>query len=437
MRITSSIEEGDFFSNKVLLGAMENCNKNSSSLHCMGLISPGGVHSHTDHLLALVKMAKENGVKKIFVHCFMDGRDVPPKSGKEYIETLEKQLKEIGAGKIATVSGRYYAMDRDNRWDRVEKAYAALVYGEGDMCKNAVEAMEKSYAQDVTDEFVVPSVMTRCSRPIGKISDKDSVVFFNFRPDRAREISRALTEAEFDGFERRIAPKNLYYVTMTRYDEKLTNVHIAFEPEKTPAHMFAEYLAKSSKKQLRIAETEKYAHVTFFFNSGVEEPFEGEDRILIPSPKVATYDLKPSMSAYEVTDAVIEQIKRDYYDVIILNFANCDMVGHTGVMSAAVEAVKTVDECVGRIYELIKERGDVMFITADHGNAEQMADPVTGQPHTAHTTNPVPFIYVNDNEKNVKLRDGGKLADIVPTVLDAMKIEKPVEMKGETLIERN
>lgn len=435
MRITRTIENGDFFNNKVLCEAIENAKRNGSALHTYGLVSPGGVHSHTEHLYAIVEMAKRMGLDRVYVHCFMDGRDVPPSSGKEYIEELENKLAEIGNGKIASVAGRYYAMDRDNRWDRVEKAYAALVYGEGNTAESAVEAMQSSYDAGVTDEFVVPTVICENGKPVATIKDNDSIVFFNFRPDRAREITRTLVYDDFDGFERKYAPKNLYYVTMTQYDESFGDkVHIAFEPQGTPKNMLAEYLSNNGLTQLHIAETEKYAHVTFFFNNGLNDPFKNEDRILIPSPKVATYDLKPSMSAKEVTDAVIEQIDAEKYDVIILNYANCDMVGHTGVVPAAVEAVETVDTCLGRVLETLSKHNFNLFVTADHGNAEKMIDPVTKQPHTAHTTNKVPFIAVSNIHDGIKLADGGKLADIAPTMLDIMGMAIPQEMTGESLI---
>lgn len=437
MRITRTIENGEFFKNKVLVEAIENAKKNNSALHTYGLVSPGGVHSHTDHMLAVVEMAKKMGLDRVYVHCFMDGRDVPPSSGKGYIEDLENKLASIGNGKIASVSGRYYAMDRDNRWERVEKAYAAMVYGEGNTANSAVEAMQNSYDAGATDEFVIPTVIVENGKPVATIKDNDSIVFFNFRPDRAREITRTLIYDDFNGFERKVAPKNLYYVTMTQYDESFGDkVHIAFEPEGTPKNMLAEYLSNNGLTQLHIAETEKYAHVTFFFNSGLNDPFNNEDRILIPSPKVATYDLKPSMSAYEVTDAVVEQIEACKYDVIILNFANCDMVGHTGVIPAAVEAVETVDTCVGKVLDALNKVKYNLFITADHGNAEKMVDPVTKQPHTAHTTNKVPFICVSNIHDNVELKDGGKLADIAPTMLDIMGMKIPKEMTGESLIKK-
>ena len=435
MRITRTIENGEFFNNKVLSQAIQHAIDNNSALHTYGLISPGGVHSHTDHLLAVVEMAKRMGLDRVYVHCFMDGRDVPPASGKGYIEEFEAGLAKIGNGKIASVSGRYYAMDRDNRWDRVEKAYAAMVYGEGNTASSAAEAMQNSYDNDATDEFVIPTVIVENGKPVATIGDNDSIVFFNFRPDRAREITRTLVYDDFNGFERKIAPKNLYYVTMTQYDESFGDrVHIAFEPQGTPVNMLAEYLSNNGLTQLHIAETEKYAHVTFFFNNGLNDPFKNEDRILIPSPKVATYDLQPSMSANEVTDAVIEQIAAEKYDVIILNYANCDMVGHTGSIPAAIEAVETVDTCLGKVIEELNKHSFNLFITADHGNAEKMVDPVTKQPHTAHTTNKVPFIAVSNIHNDIKLADDGKLADIAPTMISIMGMEVPTEMTGESLI---
>lgn len=433
MRITRTIENGEFFNNKVLTEAIENAKLHNSALHIYGLVSPGGVHSHTEHLLAVVEMAKKLGLDRVYIHCFMDGRDVPPASGKEYIEELEKQLKNIGNGKIASVEGRYYAMDRDNRWDRVEKAYAAIVYGEGNMVSSAVEAMQNSYDAGVTDEFVVPCVVTEAGKPVATVKDNDSIVFFNFRPDRAREITRTLVYDDFNGFERKITPKNLYYVTMTQYDESFAGkVHVAFEPQGTPKNMLAEYVSDKGLTQLHIAETEKYAHVTFFFNNGLNDPFKQEDRILIPSPKVATYDLQPEMSAYLVADRAVEEIRSGKYDVMILNFANCDMVGHTGSIDATKKAVLAVDECVKRVVEAIIEEGGQAFVTADHGNAEKLLDE-QGKPFTAHTTNPVPFIYVNG--RSIKRLNSGKLCDIAPTMLSVMGLPVPKEMEGSVLIE--
>ncbi len=429
-RITKSIQDGDFFENPAFLGAVENCKKNGSALHLMGLLSDGGVHSHNTHLYGLLELAKRNGLDKVYVHAFMDGRDVPPTSGAEYIKECQQKMEEIGIGKIATVMGRYYAMDRDNRWERVGKAYDAMVYGEGNENPSPVDTMEKSYAADVTDEFVVPTV---CAKEAdARIKAGDSVIFYNFRPDRAREITRTLVDPEFTGFERRNGLFPLYYVCMTQYDATMPNVEVAFKPEEL-THTFGEYISEKGLTQLRIAETEKYAHVTFFFNGGVEAPFEGEDRALINSPKVATYDLKPEMSAYEVTDEVLKRIASDKYDVIILNYANCDMVGHTGVFDAAKKAVEAVDTCVGRMVDAILAKGGVALITADHGNADKMYED-DGSPFTAHTTNPVPFVVVG---MDCKLREkGGKLADIAPTMLQILGLPQPKEMTGESLIEK-
>ncbi|MEE0867738.1 MAG: 2,3-bisphosphoglycerate-independent phosphoglycerate mutase [Clostridia bacterium] len=425
-RITKSITDGDFFENDALVKAMENCKKNKSALHLFGLLSDGGVHSHITHLYAALEMAKRNGLEEVYVHGFMDGRDVSPTSGVDFVAALEEKMKEIGVGKIGVLSGRYYAMDRDNRWERVEKAYAALVYGEGKKDSDSVNAMKKSYADGVTDEFVVPTIITEGA----VIKANDSVVCFNFRPDRAREITRTLVDPDFDGFERRNGFFPVYYVCMTQYDANMPNVDVAFRPEKL-TNTFGAYIADKGLNQLRIAETEKYAHVTFFFNGGVEAPYENEDRALIPSPKVATYDLQPEMSAYPVTEEVLARIESGKYDVIILNFANCDMVGHTGVFDCAVKAVETVDECMGKVVDAVLGRGGVVCITADHGNADQMVDPETKDVFTAHTTNPVPFIVAGES---CTLREGGRLADIAPTLLDIMGMEKPAEMTGESLI---
>ncbi|SFA68754.1 phosphoglycerate mutase [Acetitomaculum ruminis DSM 5522] len=430
-RITKAIEDGDFFENKVLLDAMNNVKEKSSALHIFGLVSDGGVHSHNTHLYGLLEMAKRNGIEKVYVHAFLDGRDTPPSSGAGYVEELCNKMKEIGVGKIATVSGRYYAMDRDNRWEREEIAYKAIVKGEGKTHTDAVEAIKKSYDEGVTDEFVVPVVITENGKAIANVNDGDSIVFFNFRPDRARQLTRAFCADDFTGFDRGTR-KDVKYVCFTEYDVTIPNKSIAFEKE-TIINTLGEYLSSLGLTQARIAETEKYAHVTFFFNGGVEEPNKAEDRILVNSPKVATYDLKPSMSAYEVCDNVTKSILSGKYDVIITNFANCDMVGHTGVEKAAIEAVETVDTCVGKIYNAIKENGGTLFVCADHGNAEQMIDYETGESFTAHTTNPVPFILVN-YDKDVKLREGGCLADIAPTLLEIMNIEIPKEMTGKSLI---
>ena len=432
-RITKAINDGDFFKNEVLLQAMDNCKKNDSALHLWGLLSDGGVHSHIEHLYGLLEMAKKNGLQKVYVHAFLDGRDTPPASGKSYIEQLQKKMDEIGVGKIASLSGRYYAMDRDNNWDRVEKAYDTLTAGEGVQAENAVKAMEDSYAKDVTDEFVLPTVITENGAPVATVKANDSVIFFNFRPDRAREMTRAFCDDKFTGFERKTGFFPLTFVCFKDYDETIPNKLVAFQKEDIK-NTFGEYIAKCGKKQLRLAETEKYAHVTFFFNGGVEEPNVDEARLLVNSPKdVATYDLKPEMSAPEVGMDLVEAIKSDKYDVIVINFANPDMVGHTGVIPAAVKAVERVDGLVGDAVNAVKEVGGVLFICADHGNAEKMIDYETGKPHTAHTTNPVPFILVNA-DPSMKLREGGCLADIAPTLLELMGLEQPAEMTGKSLI---
>ena len=430
-RITKEIQDGDFFKNEALLAAMKNAKENNSAVHFMGLLSDGGVHSHNTHLYGLLEMAKREGVEKVYVHCFLDGRDTPPASGKEFVEALEAEMKKIGVGEIATVSGRYYAMDRDNRWDRVELAYNALTSGEGVKGTDALAAVQASYDNDKTDEFVLPTVIEKDGQPTGVISDKDSVVFFNFRPDRAREITRAFCDDDFQGFERKARPQ-VTFVCFTDYDDTIQNKQVAFH--KVQLHnTFGEYLAAHNMTQARIAETEKYAHVTFFFNGGVEEPNKGEDRILVKSPKVATYDLQPEMSAPQVCEKLVDAIKSDKYDVIVINFANPDMVGHTGVQEAAIKAVETVDECVGKAVEALKEVDGQMFICADHGNAEQLIDYETGAPWTAHTTNPVPFILVNADPKYT-LRENGCLADIVPTLIQLMGMEQPAEMTGKSLL---
>ena len=430
-RITKEIEDGDFFKNEALLTAMKNAKENNTAIHFMGLLSDGGVHSHNTHLYGLLEMAKREGLEKVYVHCFLDGRDTPPASGKSYIEELEAKMKEIGVGEIGVISGRYYAMDRDNRWDRVELAYNALTKGEGVKGTDAAAAVQASYDDGKTDEFVLPTVMEKEGRPVAVVSDKDSVVFFNFRPDRAREITRAFCDDAFQGFERE-KRLDTTFVCFTDYDDTIGNKLVAFH--KVQLHnTFGEWLAANNMTQARIAETEKYAHVTFFFNGGVEEPNKGEDRILVKSPKVATYDLQPEMSAPAVCDKLVEAIKSDKYDVIIINFANPDMVGHTGVENAAIKAVEAVDECVGRAVEAIKEVNGQMFICADHGNAEQLLDYSTGEPFTAHTTNPVPFILVNADPKYT-LRENGCLADIIPTLIELMGKEKPEEMTGTSLL---
>ena len=424
-RITKSIEDGEFFENEALLKAVDNAAQEGKALHIMGLLSNGGVHSHNTHMYAIVELAKKKGVKNVYVHAFLDGRDVPPTSGKDFVEECADKLKEIGLGKIATVMGRYYAMDRDNRWDRVEKAYSAMVYGEGNKACCPVKAVEESYANDVTDEFVVPTVC----EDNATVKPGDSIVFFNFRPDRAREITRTFVDPEFKGFERKNGFFPLTYVCMTQYDASMPNVEVAFKPQSLK-NTIGEYISNKGMTQLRIAETEKYAHVTFFFNGGVEQPYEGEDRILVKSPAVATYDLQPEMSAYEVTDKLVAAIKTGKYDMIILNYANCDMVGHTGVFEAAVKAVEAVDECVGKVVTAIREMDGVALITADHGNADKMID-TDGSPFTAHTTNLVPFCVVG---YPCELREGGRLADIAPTMLKIMGLPQPAEMTGESII---
>ena len=422
--ISRDIESGEFFKNPAYLEAMSNCREWGSALHLMGLLSDGGVHSHITHLFALLKMAKEQGLEKVYVHCFLDGRDVPPSSGKSYVEQLQAEIQKLGVGQIATVMGRYYAMDRDKRWDRVQKAYDAIACGEGTFEADAAEAVQKSYDAGVTDEFVVPVVCVKNAQ----VRDNDSIIFFNFRPDRAREISHCFVDEDFTDIQRRTGFLSVDFVCTTEYDATLPNVTVAY-PHQKLVNTFGEYISKLGLTQLRIAETEKYAHVTFFFNGGVEEVFPGEDRCLIPSPKVATYDLQPEMSAYQVTEEAVKRIESGAYDVVILNFANCDMVGHTGVYDAACKAVSTVDECVNRVVEATSKMGGVSLITADHGNAERMSD-ANGEPFTAHTTNLVPFYIVG---ASVQLRDG-RLADIAPTMLDLMGLEKPSEMDGKTLI---
>ncbi|MDB8805323.1 2,3-bisphosphoglycerate-independent phosphoglycerate mutase [Romboutsia sp. 1001216sp1] len=428
-RVSKAIEDGDLFKNEVLLETMKNAK--TSALHLMGLVSDGGVHSHIDHLKGILKMAKENGVENVYVHAFTDGRDTDPKSALKYIQDIEDYMKELGVGKFASVSGRYYAMDRDKRWDRIKLAYDAMVNGKGLTASSATEAVENSYAEDKNDEFVLPTVIVENGHPVGLIKEGDSIVFGNFRPDRAREITRAIVDTDFTGFER--PNMKTYFTCLTTYDITIKNVHVAFKPQSLE-NTLGEYLAKNGKKQLRTAETEKYAHVTFFFNGGVEEPNEGEDRELVPSPKVATYDLQPEMSAYEVTDKLLAKIDEDKYDFIVVNFANPDMVGHTGVIKAAIKAVETVDECVGKVVEKILSKGGEAIITADHGNVELMQDPETKSTITAHSTNPVPFILVGEKDKSLSLREGGRLCDIAPTILEMMNLDKPEQMTGESLI---
>ena len=429
-RITKSIEDGDFFEKAEFLDAINNCKANHTALHLFGLLSDGGVHSHNTHLYALVELAKKHGLKDVFIHCFFDGRDVPPDSAKGYTAELEARLKEIGTGRIATIMGRYYAMDRDKRWERVKQAYDAMVLGLGREAEDAVSAVAEAYGRQEYDEFIIPTVITDTGKPVAKIGRNDSVIFFNFRPDRAREITRTFVDPAFDGFERPDGIFPLHFVCLTQYDVTMPNVSFAYKPEAL-ANTFGEYISKLGLKQLRIAETEKYAHVTFFFNGGVEKLYEGEDRALIPSPKVATYDLKPEMSAFEVTEEALERINSKKYDVIVLNYANCDMVGHTGIFDAARTAVETVDKCLGKITEAILAQGGVALITADHGNAEQMLDYETGGPFTAHTTNPVPLIVMGLGD--IKLKEG-RLSDLTPTILDILGIPKPAEMTGESLI---
>ena len=429
-KITKSIEDGDFFSIPELVEAIENCKKNHSKLHILGLLSDGGVHSHIRHLFALLELAKRKDFEDVYVHCFLDGRDTPPASGESYIAKLEEKMKEKGVGKIASISGRFYAMDRDKRWQRVQKCYDALVNGKGNKAGSSIKAIEDSYQKEVFDEFVEPTVIYSGDSPVATIQNNDSVIFFNFRPDRAREITRTLVDPDFKEFETK--KMKLYFVCFRQYDETIPNVEIAFKLE-TLKNTFGEYISNLGLTQLRIAETEKYAHVTFFFNGGEEKQYPGEDRILVPSPKVETYDMQPEMSAEEVTVKVVEAIKSGKYNVIILNYANPDMVGHTGSLEAAIKAIEKIDDCVQRVVDAVKEQGGELLITADHGNAEQMIDYKTGEPHTAHTTNPVPLILVGKDD--VKLKSG-KLADIAPTMLDMMGIEKPEQMTGNSLIEK-
>lgn len=430
-RITKEIQDGTFFENPALLKAVENCKKNDSAFHMFGLLSDGGVHSHNTHLYGLLELARKNGLEKVYVHCFLDGRDTPPASGKGYAQELEAKMAELGTGKIASVMGRYYAMDRDNNYDRVKLAYDALTKGEGLTAESGPAGIQASYDREETDEFVKPTVVTENGAPVATIKDGDSVVFFNFRPDRAREITRAFCDDDFKGFDRE-KRLQLTYVCFSDYDPTIPNKDVAFH-KIAVTNTFGEWLAANQMTQARIAETEKYAHVTFFFNGGVEEPNQGEDRILVNSPKVATYDLKPEMSAYEVCDKLTEAIRSGKYDVVIINFANPDMVGHTGVEAAAIQAVEAVDECVGKAVEAVKDVDGVLFICADHGNAEQLVDYETGAPFTAHTTNQVPFILVN-YDPAYTLREDGCLADIVPTLIQIMGKEQPEEMTGKSLL---
>ena len=430
-RITKSIEDGDFFEKEEFKKAIENCKKNNSKLHLYGLLSNGGVHSHITHLYGLLELAKREGLKEVYVHCFLDGRDTPPSSGKGFIQDLQNKMNEIGVGKIATVSGRFYAMDRDNRWERVVLAYNAMVLGKGLEANSAIEAIDNSYAKEELDEFVKPTVILENGKPVAKIEENDSIIFYNYRPDRAREITRALVDKDFNGFERENGFFNVHYVCMTQYDKTMPNVDIAFKPQQL-TNTFGEYISKLGYKQFRIAETEKYAHVTFFFNGGVEKEYEGEERALIPSPKVATYDLKPEMSAYEVADEAVRRLNEKKYDVMILNFANPDMVGHTGVYDAAVKAIETVDECLQKVLDAIIAQNGVALITADHGNAEQLIDYETGKPFTSHTTYDVPLAIVGIGDRKLK---EGRLCDLAPTMLDIMGVEKPEEMTGISLLD--
>ncbi|KAF0216185.1 MAG: 2 3-bisphosphoglycerate-independent phosphoglycerate [Geobacteraceae bacterium] len=432
-RISKAIADGDFFTNPVLLDCIAKTRAAGGRLHLAGLLSDGGVHSHNTHLYGLLELARREGLKEVFVHCLLDGRDTPPKSGADYLAQLEEKIAEIGVGRIATVIGRYYAMDRDNRWERVERAYAAMVYGEGNAFPSAGPAIERSYLDGVTDEFVVPAVIIQNGEPVGRVSDGDGFIFFNFRSDRAREITRSFTDPAFAGFERRVWPRLSSYVCMTTYDETF-NLPVAFGSEELK-NILGEVLSGAGLSQLRIAETEKYAHVTFFFNGGNETPFPGEERCLIPSPReVATYDEKPEMSAYPVTEELLKRLDEDRYDVIILNFANADMVGHTGIIAAAIRAIEVVDTCVGRLVDKVLAKKGRVIITADHGNAEVMVDE-NGGPHTAHTTDRAPFLLVDDARKGARLRPG-ILADIAPTMLEILGLPQPAEMTGRSLIEK-
>lgn len=438
-KITKEIEDGEFFQNPALLKAMENAAKNGKKLHLWGLLSDGGVHSHITHLFALLEMAKRHGVPQTYVHAFLDGRDTPPTSAVHYVQQLLDEMKKLGYGKLASLSGRYYAMDRDNNWDRIEKAYDMLTLGTGIQAEDPIAALHASYDAGVTDEFVLPTNITENGKPIALVEAGDSVIFFNFRPDRAREITRAFSQDPFvvpkgTAFERKTGFLHPVYVCFTVYDAEYKNVEIAF-PKQTMKNTLGEYLASLGKKQLRIAETEKYAHVTFFFNGGVEAPNAGEERVLINSPKVATYDLQPEMSAPEVTERAIQELKTGEYDAMILNFANCDMVGHTGVIPAAVKAVHTVDECVKKVVDQILSMGGSVLLTADHGNADKMLE-TDGEPFTAHTTNPVPVVLISETYKNAKLRKDGILADLAPTLLEVMGLPIPAEMTGKSLIEK-
>ncbi len=431
VKISKAITSGEIKKNPVFMAMLNYVREEGKPLHLMGLVSPGGVHSHTDHLYGFLRIAAETGVKNVYIHAFLDGRDTPPASAAEYLRELEEKLKEIGTGKIATVIGRYYAMDRDRRWDRTEKAYAAMVYGEGEETSSALEAVEKSYARGVTDEFVLPTVIKEGGRPVATVESGDGVLFFNFRPDRARQITKAFVDPDFREFARRGGKKEVRFACLTMYDETI-NAPVVFPPEERMKNILGEYLAGLGLKQLRIAETEKYAHVTYFFNGGEETPFPGEERILIPSPKVPTYDLKPEMSAEGITDRVLQEIASKRFHVIVINYANCDMVGHTGNMAAAIKAVETIDSCLARVVPAVLAQGGAAIITADHGNAELMVDPETGEPHTAHTSFPAPVLLVGRREP-CQLKNG-ILADLAPTVLDLLGLTKPPEMTGNSLI---
>lgn len=430
--ISHSIETGEFFKKQEMLYAIKNARANNSKIHLMGLVSSGGVHSHNTHLYGILELMKMENFEDVYVHCIMDGRDVPPTSAYEDIKELQAKMKEIGVGRIASISGRYYAMDRDNRWDRVKLAYDAYTLGEGNESTDPAAAVKESYDKDINDEFILPTVIKKDGKPVALVEDNDSVIFFNFRPDRARQITRAFVDKDFKGFERS-KKVNTFYVTMTEYDKTIEDVHVVFKPEQ-PINTLGEIISEKGLTQLRAAETEKYAHVTFFFNGGREANFRNEDRLLVPSPDVATYDLQPEMNAVELKNRVIDRLNEEKYDLIVLNFANCDMVGHTGIMPAAIKAVETVDACLGEILEVLGEKGGEALITADHGNAEKLIDYDDGSVITSHTTNRVPLVYFT--EKGVKLKDGGKLADLAPTILEIFNLEQPEEMTGVSLIKK-
>ncbi len=431
-RITKEIESGDFFKNPKFIGVISHVKKSSKKLHLMGLVSDGGVHSHIKHLFALIKLARQEGLDEVYIHCFLDGRDTPPRSAKGFINELEEKIKEIGIGRIATISGRYYAMDRDKRWDRTKLAYDTIVSGKGRVAANALDAIDTAYTLGENDEFVLPTVILNSENVCDRVKKGDGIIFFNFRPDRARQLTRALVDIDFDYFERESGYFPLYFVTMTIYDKTIDNVKVAYEPNKLE-NTLGEYISKKGLRQLRIAETEKYAHVTFFLNGGIETPNPNEDRILIPSPKVATYDLQPEMSAVQLTEKLLEKIDEDIYDLIIVNYANPDMVGHTGSLNAVVKALETIDQCIGKVIDKILVRGGSAIVTSDHGNAECMINGQDGTPVTSHTTNPVPLILVGAG--NIRLKKCGRLADIAPTLLQLLNLEKPQEMTGNSLIQ--